>query len=66
MLAGGRDTGIPKGLAIEEPYDSLSLVPTLLTLTGQIQDGRPSAALQQQGFWTFPGRAIRELLVEAR
>jgi hypothetical protein len=62
MFAGGRDTGIPKGLAIEEPYDSLSLVPTLLTLTGQIQEGRPSEALQRQGFWTFPGRTIREVL----
>ena len=64
MFAGGQDTGIPKGLAIEEPYDSLSLVPTLLALTGQIKDGRPSEALQQLGFWTFPGRTIRELLGE--
>lgn len=64
MFAGGPDTGIPKGLAIEEPYDSLSLVPTLLALTGQIQDGRPSEALQQQGFWTFPGRTIGELLAD--
>jgi hypothetical protein len=64
MFAGGRDTGIPKRLAIEEPYDSLSLVPTLLALTGQINDGRLSEPLQQKGFWTFPGRTIRELLGE--
>jgi len=62
MFAGGSGTGIPKGLVIEEPYDSLSLAPTLLTLTGHVRDGRPSDALQRQGFWTFPGRTIRELL----
>ncbi len=32
MLAGG---GIPEGLAIDRPYDSLSLVPTLLSLIGR-------------------------------
>ena len=62
MFAGGQQTGIHKGLVIEEPYDSLSLVPTLLTLTGQIKDGRVSEPLQQKGFWTFPGRIISELL----
>jgi hypothetical protein len=61
MFAGGQDTGIQKGLTIEEPYDSLSLVPTLLTLTGQIKDGRLSESLEQRGFWAFPGRIIGEL-----
>ncbi|HEU0006312.1 MAG TPA: hypothetical protein VFS12_10010, partial [Terriglobia bacterium] len=62
MFAGGQQTGIHKGLVIEEPYDSLSLVPTLLTLTAQIKDERLSESLQQKGFWTFPGRTIREVL----
>src|ERR1043166_4065982 len=30
MFAGGEDTGIARGLQIEEPYDSLDLMPTLL------------------------------------
>ncbi len=32
LFAGGGETGVPKGLREEEPYDSLSLVPTLLNL----------------------------------
>jgi hypothetical protein len=32
MLAGG---GVPAGLEIDRPYDSLSLVPTLLSLLGR-------------------------------
>ena len=34
MLAGGEQSGIPKNLVIEEPYDSLSFVPTILGLMG--------------------------------
>ena len=30
LFAGGKDTGIPAGLRIETPYDSLSFVPTIL------------------------------------
>jgi hypothetical protein len=62
MLAGGDGTRIPRGLAVEEPYDSLSLMPTLLTLTGQLEDGsRPAPVLWRQGFRPFPGRVVREL-----
>jgi hypothetical protein len=32
LFAGGRETGVPKGLREEQPFDSLSLVPTLLNL----------------------------------
>lgn len=46
MFAGA---AIPRGLAIEQPYDSLSLVPTLLELTGRA----PRAP--------YPGRVVREL-----
>jgi hypothetical protein len=62
MLAGGDATHIPRGLAVEEPYDSLSLMPTLLTLTGQLEDGeRPVPVLWRRGFRAFPGRVVREL-----
>jgi hypothetical protein len=51
MLAGGAETGVPRKLVIEEPYDSLSFVPTILDLMGL---PRETPAL--------PGRPIRELL----
>ncbi|HEX8719847.1 MAG TPA: alkaline phosphatase family protein [Pyrinomonadaceae bacterium] len=70
MLAGGAATGLPRGLAVEEPYDSLSLAPTLLALTGQAegksQEGaRPVPVLWRRGFRTFPGRVIAELFEPA-
>ncbi len=46
MAAGG---GIPAGLIVERPYDSLSLVPTLLSLIGE-------------GKQDYPGQVIEELL----
>jgi hypothetical protein len=49
LFAGGKDTGIPAGLRVETPYDSLSFVPTVLKLMG-----RPEPDL--------PGPVIRELL----
>ena len=49
MFAGGEDTGIPRGLRVTEPYDSLSFVPTILTLMG-----RPEPDL--------PGPMIREMI----
>jgi arylsulfatase A-like enzyme len=50
MLAGGSESGIPRNLVIEEPYDSLSFVPTLLELMGLNKDARK-----------LPGRPISEL-----
>jgi hypothetical protein len=62
MFAGGSRTGVPRGLKVDEPYDSLSVMPTLLTLIGELDaEGRPSAALRARGFTRFPGRTIREL-----
>ena len=61
MFAGGENTGIPRGTQIEEPYDSLDVVPTLLQFTGEADEGRPTAALAQKGFRQFAGRVIREL-----
>ena len=51
MLAGGSGTGIPRAMVIEEPYDSLSFVPTILELMGFPRETPP-----------LPGRPIRELL----
>ena len=63
MMAGGARTGIPVGVAIEEPYDSLSFVPTMLALMGQIEDERnPIPVLWNRGFRTFPGRVIKEVI----
>ena len=61
MFAGGENTGIPRGVAIEEPYDSLDLMPTLCQLTGDADEGQPGSALAQKGFGKFAGRVIREL-----
>jgi hypothetical protein len=63
MLAGGEQTGIPRREVVEEPYDSLSFVPTVLALTGQLRDERvPIPVLWQRGFRPFPGRIIKEVL----
>jgi hypothetical protein len=62
MFAGGEGTGIPRGLAVTEPYDSLSVVPTILALTGNLQsDNRPVESLARRGFTRFPGRVIPEV-----
>jgi len=62
MVAGGSRTGIPRGLAVEQPYDSLSLMPTVLRLMGKIDDqNRPNAQMKALGFRQFPGRVISEI-----
>jgi hypothetical protein len=63
MVAGGKNTGIGQGKTIDEPYDSLSFVPTLLALSGNLRDDRtPIPILWDKGFRHFPGRVIKELL----
>ena len=62
MFAGGERTGIPRGLAVSEPYDSLSVTPTVLALTGYLQsDNMPVESLARRGFQKFPGRVIAEI-----
>ena len=62
MFAGGEATGIPRGLAVAEPYDSLSVVPTILALIGNLQaDNQPVESLTKRGFTKFPGRVIPEV-----
>jgi hypothetical protein len=59
MLAGD---GVPRGLAVSEPYDSLSVVPTILALTGNLQnDNMPGENLAKRGFIKFPGRVVTEI-----
>jgi hypothetical protein len=41
MFAGGADTGIPHGVRIAEPYDSLSFVPTILSLMNRAEPTLP-------------------------
>jgi hypothetical protein len=62
LFAGGERTGIPRGRAVNEPYDSLSVVPTILALTGNLNsDNQPVDALAKRGFTKFPGRVITEV-----
>jgi hypothetical protein len=63
MIAGGEKTGIPRGRVVEEPYDGLSFVPTVLRLMGKVdENNEPSQELRQLRFRRFPGRVIRELV----
>ena len=63
LFAGGAQTGIPRGLAVTEPYDSLSVVPTIFALTGNLEsDNHPVESLAKRGFKKFPGRVIKEVV----
>jgi len=63
MLAGGSKTGIPKGLEIDEPYDSLAVMPTILRLMGRVDsDNKPDQELYKMGYRRFPGRVVSEVL----
>lgn len=63
MVAGGQQTNIPRAFEIVKPYDSLSFVPTLLALTGNLRDdNNPVPKLKERGFSRFPGRIVTELL----
>ena len=63
MFAGGERTGIPRAAVVEDPYDSLSFVPTTLALMNQLRNGNvPDANLSERGFHNFPGRIIEQVL----
>lgn len=67
MLAGGPKTNIPQAVSVDAPYDSLSFVPTLLALTGNLRDdSKPVPELWEKGFRPFPGRIVKELLPDVR
>jgi hypothetical protein len=64
MMAGGDATGIPRGLAVTEPYDSLSFMPTLLRLMGRVDDRNdPTPEMYRMGYRRFPGRVVSEVIV---
>jgi hypothetical protein len=52
LFAGGADAGIPRNRQVQEPYDSLSFVPTILDLLGM-----------QAEAVKLPGRAIQEIVL---
>lgn len=63
MIAGAPNTKLPQAVTIEAPYDSLSFMPTLLALTGDLRDdNNPVPKLWDKGFRRFPGRVVKELL----
>ena len=63
MLAGGDKTQLPRGVVVDEPYDSLSFMPTMLALTGNLRDDKtPLPVLWSKGFRRFPGRLVKEVL----
>jgi hypothetical protein len=65
MFAGGGKTSIPQALVVDEPYDSLSFVPTVLALTGNLRDdSNPIPVLWEKGFRRFPGRVVQEVLAK--
>ncbi|HEY6659757.1 MAG TPA: hypothetical protein VI031_01400, partial [Pyrinomonadaceae bacterium] len=67
MVAGGERTNIPRALDIDAPYDSLSFLPTLLALTGNLRDdSKPVPELWEKGFRTFPGHVVKELVIRPK
>jgi hypothetical protein len=65
MLAGGDRTTIPRAAVVDEPYDNLSFVPTVLALTGNLRDdNNPIPVLWDMGFRHFPGRPVKEVLAK--
>ena len=55
MLTGGEHAEIPRGFIIDEPYDSLSFLPTVLALTGKLGDDMTPVGLMffVLGSWFF-------------
>jgi hypothetical protein len=67
MFAGGSRTGVPRGLAVDEPYDSLSFAPSLLALTQGTGAGPITRVrMPALGIGPFPGRVIKELFESER
>lgn len=65
MLAGGTKTGIPRGLLVNEVYDGMSFMPTILRLMGKIDDkNEPTPELYDLGYRKFPGRVVREVIAK--
>ncbi len=64
MMWGGRLTGLKRGYIVTRPYDSLSLVPTVLELIGATRDGRVSETARAKGFRPLVGEIVWEIFDE--
>ena len=66
MFAGGALTGVPRAFLIEEPYDSLSFVPTVFSLLdwmpSKAKSSAPNEQTHQRSVPAFPGRVIKEVV----
>ena len=58
MFAGGDETGIPRQLLIDEPYDSLSFVPTILNLMGLHHEAETCPADSSANCCLSPSRML--------
>lgn len=47
MLAGGSDSGLPRGVHVATPYDSLSFAPTILKLLDMPTEKLPGTPIQE-------------------
>jgi hypothetical protein len=47
LFAGGDNTGIPRGMRVETPYDGLSFVPTVLKLMGRPEQDLPGPIIKE-------------------
>lgn len=67
MFFGGARTGVPRGLRIDEPYDSLDFIPTVVALLGGAKstDSRLSIAWREQ-LPGLPGHIIKELFTSVQ
>ena len=59
LFAGGDETGIPRGLRVETPYDSLSFAPTVLSLMGKTDSSMPGPLIRELAGQGAYGAAAR-------
>jgi hypothetical protein len=53
LMRGGAATGVRQGVVADEPYDTLSFVPTVLSLMGRCDSSLPGTVIHEVG--TRPG-----------
>lgn len=66
MFWGGDHINIARGKAVDEPYDTLSFLPTLFEAAGLLNGGHLAPSLIERGFRPFPGGIIWEVFKNAR
>jgi hypothetical protein len=55
LMRGGAATGVRQGVVADEPYDTLSFVPTVLALMGQCDQSLPGTIVREVGTWRSGG-----------